>query len=108
MTPRGTFATTLAHEPSSPIEAYQVAVRQKVLSILQALPDTPSSGRVTVTFTVDSNGRLVGEPKLENQPDRDLEKIAKLAVQRAAPFTPFPPEARRPEQTFRVTLVFEP
>lgn len=106
--PTETFTMGPSLELTSPLEAYRSAVRQKIFSAIRRLSPTPSSGSVSVTFTVAANGRLIGEPMAESQHGLTLEQIAKLAVKRAAPFDPFPVDEKRSEQTFRVTLIFEP
>ncbi|MEA3305213.1 MAG: hypothetical protein U9R52_00180, partial [Candidatus Omnitrophota bacterium] len=62
---------------------------------------------VTVLFTLDSYGGLKGEPKVLNEVDEKIVKAVKGAVEKAAPFPPFPEEIEAAAEVFRITIAYE-
>jgi hypothetical protein len=62
---------------------------------------------VQLLFTLTSDGKLKGEPKVLNEVDEELAKVAKTTVQKAAPFPPFPKVLDKEEEQFRVTLTYQ-
>ncbi len=62
---------------------------------------------VKVRFKLTNDGGLKGEPEVLNDVDRKLAKAAITAVEKAAPFPPFPKKMEEDEATFRITITYQ-
>lgn len=62
---------------------------------------------VQVLFTLSSDGNLKGEPRVLNGVDEELAKATKLAVEKAAPFPPFPEKMEKDQESFRVVVSYQ-
>jgi protein TonB len=64
-------------------------------------------GTVLIRFTLSRQGVLLGAPEVEKKSRwRLLDESAILAVKNAAPFPPFPAEAREDAISFQVAVSF--
>lgn len=62
---------------------------------------------VKVAFTVTREGNLKGAPEVLNKVDDDLAKAALDAVEKAAPFPPFPDNMDRASQVFKIVITYQ-
>ena len=63
-------------------------------------------GEAVVTFVVSSSGGLAGVKLARSSGNEVIDREAVKTVQRAQPFPPIPPEARRKNWAFTVPIVF--
>ncbi|WP_249689352.1 energy transducer TonB [Stappia sp. WLB 29] len=64
-------------------------------------------GMAVVTFVVASNGGLAGVRLVRSSGNETVDRAALSTVQRAQPFPPIPPEARRKNWSFTTEIEFE-
>jgi len=64
------------------------------------------NGEVKVEFILDNNGKLIGEPKVINNPDRKLSQAAIQAVMDAAPFPKLPESISKEQAIFEISIVY--
>lgn len=64
-------------------------------------------GMAVVTFVVASNGSLAGARLVKSSGNETIDRAALSTVQRAQPFPPIPPEARRKNWSFTSEIKFE-
>ncbi len=89
------------------VEAYSSLVRSRVLEkASEYYPRSKAKGNVYVAFDVLSNGSIKGSPRILGRADESLEMLAVKSVYEASPFPPFPPDLRKPEETFKVLLSY--
>jgi general secretion pathway protein D len=62
---------------------------------------------VLLRFILTKDGVLKEEPKVINEVDNELALAAKNAVEKAAPFPPFPNRMDKSEQSFKVTITYQ-
>jgi len=90
------------------VSAYYLSLLDKVnRSVSQNIPPDKLKGKVNLVFRVSSDGSLVGEPTVTGQAQPGLDDCAVKAVKNASPFPPLPPELRKSEEDFRVTLEYK-
>lgn len=65
---------------------------------------TEIGGRVNLILTIDSNGKLVGSPKIINTPGKELAETAKRLIREASPFPPFPRQLEKDKENFRISV----
>lgn len=70
--------------------------------------DRGQTGTVRLSFSLDRQGRLIGEPRIiAATPYSQLNNAAVQAIKNAAPFPPLPAEDPRQEIEFVIPIVFE-
>lgn len=69
---------------------------------------TTTGGRVNLILTINSNGELIGEPKVTNTPSAKLAQIAKGLITQASPFPPFPQALQKRQENFRISVNLPP
>lgn len=62
---------------------------------------------VSILFTLTSDGRLKGRPRVINGVDEELAQAAQAAVEKASPFPPFPKKMEREEEVFKITIAYQ-
>ncbi len=93
---------------------WKKAYRRKIYSKIRRAKKYPYAarrahmeGRVVISFTVSSSGRLASVKIVKNSPFAVLNSDAPAWVRRAAPFPPFPPEADSSSMTFTYGLTYD-
>jgi len=61
---------------------------------------------VIVLFKLTNEGALKSTPKVLNEVDEELASAAKAAVEKAAPFPPFPRRMDKDEEIFKITVTY--
>jgi len=64
-------------------------------------------GTVEMLFTLDSQGQLKNAPKVMSFSNQELVSAAIDCIKNASPFSPFPEELKKPEESFHVTLEYK-
>jgi TonB family protein len=64
-------------------------------------------GAVELSFTLNSEGLLTGEPKVVSSDNQGLDKIAIESVKNASPFPAFPKEISEKEKSFYISLEYK-
>lgn len=64
-------------------------------------------GVVDVSFTLESGGRLKGEPRINSATNYSLVPVAVRNIVTAAPFTAFPKGMDKREESFRISLEYD-
>ncbi|MDP2904945.1 MAG: TonB family protein [Candidatus Omnitrophota bacterium] len=96
------------NSPEGSVSAYYLSLLDKVnRSVSQNIPPNKLKGKVKLIFRVSSDGSLVGQPTVAGQAQPGLDDCAVKAVKSASPFAPLPPELRKSEEDFRVTLEYK-
>lgn len=63
-------------------------------------------GNIGISFTLDSDGRVKGEPRITASNNPNLDNTAIESIKNASPFPPFPKEMAKVEETFHITLEY--
>jgi len=64
-------------------------------------------GEVGISFMLDSNGQLKGEPKAVSSSNQNLNKVAVDSIKNASPFPAFPKELNEKEESFYINLEYK-
>lgn len=74
-----------------------------------ALFDHPKGekGYIEILFTLYSNGRIKGEPKIVSSTNPNLDEITIKNMKNASPYPPFPKGLEKTEESFHVTLEYK-
>jgi type IV pilus assembly protein PilQ len=75
--------------------------------LLKNRPTKLSGQRVNLSFVLNADGSLKNKPEFLNEADDSIKDIVIKSVQEAAPFFQFPEDYKQPEETFRLTILFE-
>jgi type II secretory pathway component GspD/PulD (secretin) len=88
------------------VEKYYKQVADKIRKF--SLIDRPKGqkGIVDVSFTVDSGGRLRGEPRITSATNTNLVPAATRNIVSASPFPPFPKGMDKAEESFHISLEY--
>ncbi|MBU1726438.1 MAG: hypothetical protein KJ880_02270 [Candidatus Omnitrophica bacterium] len=86
--------------------AYYQRLLNKINSFAKSNQPSGKKGEVVLTFTVKSNGSLLGEPQASSS-NPGLTEYAINAVKGASPFDSFPYDLVKSEETFKVSLMYE-
>ncbi len=87
--------------------AYSAFVTEKIKSIAALEKTNGIRGKVLVEFTLSAQGELMGEPRVVEESDRDLDRVAVACIKKASPFPPFPAGLSRKQALFNIKLAFE-
>ncbi|MBL7068669.1 MAG: hypothetical protein ISS34_02275 [Candidatus Omnitrophica bacterium] len=89
-------------------ERYYKFIRYKVLKTAREnYPRSGISGDVYISFNVDSDGNLVGSPKIMAAADNSLKSLAIKSVKDASPFPAFPKAISGPVETFSIVISYK-
>jgi len=61
-------------------------------------------GRVNLILTLDSSGRVLGQPQVIDAADPGIASAAKKLIVKASPFLPFPEELDKRQEDFRISI----
>ena len=94
---------------------YRDLIRKKIQDKVYFYSDqyfffnTVKEGKIFVTFTIGSNGKLKEFSILEHKSAKDklLQKIVTTAIQKASPFQKFPKDLKYDERSFNIEISFE-
>jgi Flp pilus assembly secretin CpaC len=86
---------------------YYASVTDKINALALFKYPKAEKGKVTLTFVVNKNGLLLGEPRVVKSNNKKLSPFAIKAIKQAAPFTPFPKSVGKEKKKFKTTLVYE-
>ncbi len=96
----------LDNYPGDKREYYYQVVVDKVKEAAKKIPTDNLKGKVIITFTLDNEGRIVGDPNYLGSTNYGLIVLAKQAVRDASPFPLFPRELPKREENFLVELEY--
>jgi len=98
----------ILQEPVS--KAYRQAVRQHLQRHLttQFKASQLSPGSVVVSFVLNHDGQLIGEPKVASPQGEPFVHAAREALAQAQPFPPFPEGSQASEIRFRLAVEYAP
>ena len=98
----------ILQEPVS--KAYRQAVRQHLQRHLttQFKASQLSPGSVVVSFVLNHDGQLIGEPKVTSPQGEPFVHAAREALAQAQPFPPFPEGSQASEIRFRLAVEYAP
>ena len=113
----GAMAWPIATEPrpdftaaTDPRPAYVSRIREKIQKATQAtlatLPQPAGAGSLVVRVEVAPDGTLLSAAVVETSGLRALDDLALRIVRSAAPFEPFPPEARKSTRVIEINSEF--
>lgn len=92
--------------PGDKKEYYYQVVVDKVKEAAKNIPTDNLKGKVIISFTLDKQGRISGEPNYLGSTNYSLITLAKQAVREASPFPAFPQELPKKEENFLVELEY--
>lgn len=99
--------TMAALEPNSLwLRDYGFLVIEKIKFFSKLNLPKEGKGEVVISFTISSQGDLVGEPKALSLADPLLVFWAVKAIKDASPFPPLPKDSNKLRETFRITLTY--
>jgi type II secretory pathway component GspD/PulD (secretin) len=75
--------------------------------LLKNRPSKLSKQKVNLSFVLKADGSLKNKPEFLSEADESIKDIVTKSVQEAAPFFQFPEDYKQPEETFRLTILFE-
>lgn len=106
--PSGEIPTLILEAPVP--AAYRAIIRQRFETQLASQLRAASlpQGAVAVSFILSRDGRVVGDPDITSQQGEAFVRAARMALQSAAPFPPFPQEAEAEKIRFRVAIDYNP
>ncbi len=88
---------------------YFLNVKRRILGqIHKNFPDLKLEGESSVTFTLDADGKLLDEPKIISEDNRMVGDAVVEGVRLASPFEKFPATFDTQEETFTLSVRFEP
>jgi len=89
---------------------YRHAVRQRLQEQLTAQfrANQLQAGSVILSFVLNHQGQLVGEPHISSPQGEVFVAASKMALERAQPFTVFPEGTRATEVRFRIAVDYAP
>lgn len=64
-------------------------------------------GYIEILFTLYSNGRIKGEPKIVSSTNPNLDGITIKNMKNASPYPPFPKGLKKTEESFHITLEYK-
>lgn len=111
-------ADETAQEAAAPLvilkEPVPATYRQRVRQLLQERlaeafrAASLEHGSVVVSFVLNQNGHLMGEPTITSAEGAQFVQVAKAAVEQAQPFPAFPEGAEASEVRFRLAVEYSP
>lgn len=93
-------------DPALALEKYKMAVFEKIKAGISNNNAKKLKGELTVSFTLQANGELKGEPRIVSSTNNELNALAKESLKQAAPFPPLPEGMESKEKTFSVVLSY--
>ena len=84
-----------------------ISERVKVHALFINSSEMGEKGDIQLSFTIDSDGNLISEPRIIESSNPNLVQIVKRAVQSSSPFPPLPDFVRKDKETFKITLSFK-
>jgi type II secretory pathway component GspD/PulD (secretin) len=99
----------LRRRPSSPDEYFSL-VKGEILNNLSGLEDDPRikmGDKVKVYFRLYSGGNLVASPRITESTNEYLSGKVTEAIERSAPFAPFPLSIREFKKDFSLDIVYD-
>ncbi|MGD0335814.1 MAG: secretin N-terminal domain-containing protein [Candidatus Omnitrophota bacterium] len=86
---------------------YRQSIIAKIQNVAKSAGPKKMKGRVLLSFRLLQNGNLIGEPDIINTTDNSLVEPAVKAIKEASPFGHFPDKMAKPEETFKINLIYE-
>jgi len=96
--------------PASGYYSYFENLRNRIYWVAKDTSPGEMGGKkedVEILFKLASDGSLKEEPEILNEVDQSLASAAKTAVQRAAPFPPFPRNMDEEEAIFKIIIAYQ-
>lgn len=87
-------------------EEYKKIIFDKIKAVSLS-SKIPQKGEIEVSFILDSNGQLKGEPRVVSSGNQELNNIVIESIKNASPFPVFPKELKEKEKSFLVSLEYK-
>ncbi len=100
------IAEKISPNPSDTYAKYNKYVGDKVMALAAFTETKGEKGEVEVSFSLDSEGRLTGEPKITSSTNSKIDRAAIGCVKSASPFQRFPKDLDKKEEIFTITLAY--
>jgi hypothetical protein len=88
-------------------ETYYNLIIKKINQFAKQNFPSDKKGEVYINFSVDSDGKLIDEPKVINATDSALVPFAVKAIKDASPFPAFPKSMEKEKESFKISLAYE-
>jgi type II secretory pathway component GspD/PulD (secretin) len=93
-----------SHKP----ENYNQQVIARINEYAEKGCGSGKEGNVDMEFGILADGRLAGDPRILQASEPGLAELAARAIKDAAPFPPLPKDSGKPQELFRIKLMYEP